>query len=649
MIDLLNEIIAVQEAANDEIERGIEIKLTNALVKRAIKRSPTAYLALCAVVNALRPHAGLLAQPSSVIVLRAPADWRLTLFTQAAEDLLLIDSLPHRNRSNRVVIMHPGTTAHDQSSDFDVGAAFARRHLIVVTNYDSPLIQEVEISHDVVVQLEVCQKRDLRALGRIQRAGTISNENIEFVRTLPTNMINAIYRFGQPGERAIERLRNTLSPEPQSRPELSLDDLPGFGNAGAWGKELAADIQAWREGKLAWSEIDKGVLLHGAPGTGKTVFARALAKTCGMEFIPTSMAQWQKHGHLGDMLREMNNSFKQARTKAPAILFLDEVDSVGDREGFSHANANYSIQVVNALLELIDGSFGRHGVIVVGACNNPKRIDPALLRSGRLERHIHFGEPDAAARKEIMAFYLPELKCAEELQKVAARVEGWTHADLNKLGRELKKVARRNNRELVSVEDLQGLLPAPEPLSPELVERIAIHEAGHAVCALVVGREIEFVSILTEHDGADRTTPFGVTMLVPVPSVIKTEDDFMNQISVFLAGMVAEEVILKRRSSSAGGGDESDLERATELAYQYVAELGLGDTLTYIPSGKILDLRQNADLRRNVDAILKRQYRQTKYVIEGWAQAVREIADELVGEGKLSGQRAQEILLRRLM
>ncbi|MEY9098012.1 cell division protease FtsH [Sinorhizobium fredii] len=544
MSRLWDEILAVQEPENHEIERSIEIRFTKGAVKKAINRSPASFLALCAVTRALKPYAGLLMQPSSVIILRAPADWQLNLFSQAAEDLLRIDSRPHRNRSKCVVIMHP-TTTPGTFSDFDVSAAFSLRHLIVVADNDSPLLQELEIALDVCIQLEVCKERDLVALGRLRQTGDIAGEDVDFVRKQPTNVINAIYRFGQAAERAIARLRDL---EPKGREkfwEPSLDELPGLGKAGTWGKELSKDIQDWREGKLPWSEIDKGVLLHGPPGTGKTVFARALAKTCGMNFIPTSLGQWQSHGHLGDMLRAMHKSFRRARNEAPSVLFLDEVDSVGDRAKFAHYNENYSTQVVNAVLELVDGSFDREGVLVVGACNTPEKIDPALLRSGRLERHIYFGHPDTDSREQIIAYYLPELAGTDELRAIVNRLVDWTHADLNKLGRDAKQRARRDGRQVATSGDLNAILPPSAALRREIIDRIAIHEAGHAVCALVHGLDVAHVSISRQHDVADRSGAFGMTVPVHSQSIISTEDDFAKEISVLLAGMAAEEVILK--------------------------------------------------------------------------------------------------------
>lgn len=645
MTTTAHDILATQVAENDEINLDVDIRLTKAIVTTALNRSPASFLALCAVARALKPFARLLTQPSSVIILRTPANWDLNLFSQAAEDLVSVEPPRHSHRSKTLVIIHPSSPP-SKFCDFDAGAAISRRNLIVVVDSDSPLLPELEISLDVCLQLEVCRERDLLALGRLRQTGKLAGEDADFAKQQPANILNAIYRHGQSAERAVARLRDLGQKEREKSWEPSLDELPGLGEAGLWGKELSKDVRAWRKGNLSWSEIDKGVLLYGPPGTGKTVFARALAKTCGMNFIPTSLGQWQSHGHLGDMLKAMNKSFRQARNDAPSVLFLDEVDSIGDRTEFAHNNENYSTQVVNAVLELVDGSFDREGILVVGACNNPKRIDRALLRSGRLERHIYFGHPGADSREQIIAYYLPNLAGTNELRSIANRLVDWTHADLNKLSRDAKQRARREGRSVVTVEDLEVILPQTNALPRQVIDRIAVHEAGHAICALVHGLDIAHVSITREHDGADRSGALGLTVPVQIESIISIEEDITKKISVLLAGMAAEEVILKTRSSTAGGEPESDLEVATQLAFRYLAALGLGETLSFVSGSSVDDLRRDPALRKKVDTLLKREYEGAKLIVKEWARAVAEIAAVLIDHGQISGERAKEIKSR---
>jgi cell division protease FtsH len=159
--------------------------------------------------------------------------------------------------------------------------------------------------------------------------------------------------------------------------------------------------------KSAWSDLSSRLLLSGPPGTGKTTFAKALCNTLQLPLIATSVARWLEASHLGDVLAAMNATFDQATRNAPCILFIDEVDNIGNRGGGGdRPHDDYWSSLVNRVLELLDGASKTEGVIVVGATNRPDKIDPAILRSGRLEKHIVIPAPDTAALVQIIAHHL---------------------------------------------------------------------------------------------------------------------------------------------------------------------------------------------------------------------------------------------------
>lgn len=188
---------------------------------------------------------------------------------------------------------------------------------------------------------------------------------------------------------------------------LSVETLAGYGPASDWALNLKADLSLWRDGKLRWDEMSTKLLLSGPPGTGKTTFARALCNTLQVPLLATSVAHWLEPGYLGDVLKRMSGAFAIARDRAPAILFIDEIDNIGTRKGAGNRNYDdYWASLINRMLELLDGASKSEGIIVFGATNLPEKIDPALLRSGRLETHVRIPMPDAETLIGILGHHL---------------------------------------------------------------------------------------------------------------------------------------------------------------------------------------------------------------------------------------------------
>jgi hypothetical protein len=192
----------------------------------------------------------------------------------------------------------------------------------------------------------------------------------------------------------------------KARPPLRVETLSGYGKACDWALSLKEDLSLWRAGFLDWPEMSTRLLLAGPPGTGKTTFARALGNSLQLPVFATSVGTWLEPSYLGDVLARMSAAFSEAESNAPCILFVDEIDGIGRRGGTSGRHDEYWHSVVNRALELMDGAIKTQGVVIVGATNHPEAIDPALLRSGRLEARVDIPLPDVDALVGILRHHL---------------------------------------------------------------------------------------------------------------------------------------------------------------------------------------------------------------------------------------------------
>jgi len=250
-------------------------------------------------------------------------------------------------------------------------------------------------------------------------------------------------------ERQIRRQVEAAAPQPQPKARWTLDTLPLSGDISAWGHQLSEDLSAFREGRLRWSEIDRGALLVGPPGTGKTTFAGALAASCGVPLVIGGYSTWEADGKHSEIISRIRASFAEARAKAPSILFLDEVDSFIPRGGAGH-NESWFRPLVNALLAEMDGLEGREGIVVLAATNDSSSVDAALRRSGRLDRELQFRLPDMRALEQIFSAHLG---IGGDFTRAAHMSVGSSGADCERLARCARRRARAARRP-VSVLDL---------------------------------------------------------------------------------------------------------------------------------------------------------------------------------------------------
>lgn len=477
---------------------------------------------------------------------------------------------------------------------------------------------------------------DGRAIDAAFRAilGTIATDDvIETTLQLAPNLLGAVLRPGRTPKDIADIIRRQASPDSQGPTLPSLHVYSGFGEAAAWGKALAKDLADYAAGRLSWSEIDRGALISGPSGTGKTLFAQVLAQTCGIPLFAHSLARWQARGHLGDLLAAMNAAFDQAIENAPCIIFLDECDAFGSRDRFSGDNEQYSREVVNGLLERLDGIAKREGVVVIGATNMPEKLDPALLRPGRLGRHLKIFLPDADERNGILRHHLGADLKDEDLSDAIACLDGATGAVIEQVIRDARRRARTECRP-IAITDITAALPPRIRLSDAAFVRACVHEAGHAL----VGRRLEDISgnIVLETKVSreflvGRTG--GQTSFHRHLGFDRTRAAYIADITTLLAGLAAEAVILGEYADGGGGSTDSDLYQATLLATQMEISLGLGLTLACTtspePDQLIKRLDDDPALRRTVDTILVECMSGAKAMLEKDRRSLERIAYEL--------------------
>ncbi|QFY59721.1 AAA family ATPase [Rhizobium grahamii] len=627
-------IFKLQEVANQlKGSRSNEFRKANGNNAAIALKSATDFLAYCALVALFRRNIGALSEPSCVAVIAVPSHWQLSHVDDAAKIIL-------KDIKGVRVCLHP-TSKHRRGWEIDAAEILeSGEKLIIFAQEGSVLHEDFELTATLYDRLAVCDVRHLRALCVFRRCGKLTDEEAAVIGEQASERMEAIFRRDQPASRAAAKLLEAA--RIGSANERRLDVTKGFGEASVWADALKRDLKDWRQGKLPWAEVDKGCLLYGPPGTGKTRFAAALAAHCGLHLEATSIPKWQafKDGDLGDMLKAMYQAFNAAKENAPCLLFLDEFDAIGDRAKFPSRHETYSTTVVNALLECLDGTEGREGVIVLGACNYPEKIDPALLRSGRLEKHVRFPLPDATARGEILEFHLPNLAGDAALKEIGARLPGKSGADLERLAREARRIARKESRD-VNISDVRSLVEVPTPLDAKTLYRVAIHEAGHAIVtrALLLGK-VERVEIYDNVESFATTVDANGGTFIQSPSrAFLTRWDAMKMITADLAGAAAEDLIFGHRSNWSTGNRGSDFAKATMLAIRMVTEYAFGNSLFYLPESVDITsspkLWEDLALRDDVTEILGEQYQRARDMLDGLKPALLKLADALVKHKRL--------------
>ncbi len=362
---------------------------------------------------------------------------------------------------------------------------------------------------------------------------------------------------------------------------VHFDDIGGAGEAETELREIIDFLKEPKRFDKFGAKLPRGVLLVGPPGTGKTLLAKATAGEAGVPFFFITGSSFVEM-FVGVGAARVRDLFGQAKKKAPCIIFVDEIDAIGQSRMRNFNSNSEQENTLNQLLAEMDGFEPNNGVVIMGATNRPEILDQALMRPGRFDRQIQVVLPTEEGREEILKIHTKNLPLAPEidLRAIAKVTPGFSGADLANIANEASLLAARHKAEKVTMNDFDlaiervvAGLQRKTPLTPEVRKKVAYHETGHALvaCYLPGSDPVHKVSIIPTTKGA-----LGYTMQMPTEDqYLVGETELKNKMAVMLGGRAAELLIFNEASTGAS----NDLERATETARRMVTEFGMSEKL----------------------------------------------------------------------
>ncbi len=464
------------------------------------------------------------------------------------------------------------------------------------------------------------------------------------------------------GSKAMSFGKSKAKLSPETKNKVTFADVAGIDEAKEELKEIIDFLKEPKKFISIGAKIPKGVLLMGAPGTGKTLLARAIAGEAGVAFFSISGSDFVEM-FVGVGASRVRDLFDQGKKSAPCIVFIDEIDAVGRLRGAGLGGGHDEReQTLNQLLVEMDGFETNEGVIIVAATNRPDILDPALLRPGRFDRQVVVDTPDVKGREKILAVHTRKVPLSRDVDlKIIARgTPGFTGADIANLVNEAALLTARRNKKRVAMLEMEDakdkVMMGPERRSILISDKekviIANHEAGHTIIGLLIpgSDPIHKVTIIP------RGRALGITMALPVEEKhIHSESYWLNQITRLFGGHVAEEI----KFNEVTTGSSNDIERATDIARKMVCEWGMSakmGTLTFGKTNEHIFLGREISQHRDyseataamidveVKAIVLECKEKAKKLISGSIEKFDKIAKYLIERETLSGEEVNMIM-----
>ncbi len=449
--------------------------------------------------------------------------------------------------------------------------------------------------------------------------------------------------------------------DPENRVKITFNDVAGLDEAKEEIKEIVDYLKNPAKFTKLGAKIPKGALLIGPPGTGKTLLAKAVAGEAGVPFFSLSGSDFVEM-FVGVGAARVRDLFKQAKEKAPCIIFIDEIDAVGRTRGRgSMPGANDEREnTLNSLLVEMDGFATDSGIIILAATNRPDVLDSALQRPGRFDRQISIDKPDIIGREAIFKVHLKPIKLAPDVdpRELAAQTPGFAGAEIANVCNEAALIAARHDKESVEMIDFQdamdrvigGLEKKNKLISPEEKEIVAYHEAGHAVAGWYLEHADPLVKVSIVPRGV---AALGYAQYLPREQYLYRTEQLMDEMCMALGGRVAEDIVFDKVSTGA----LSDLERITKLAYSMVTVYGMNDKIGNVSffDSKQSDYNFNKpyseETARQIDEEVRKivdiAYQRTKNMLTEHRAGLEIIAQELLEKEILFQKDLVRLLGRR--
>ncbi|WP_395802386.1 ATP-dependent zinc metalloprotease FtsH [Daejeonella sp.] len=446
----------------------------------------------------------------------------------------------------------------------------------------------------------------------------------------------------------------------ESQVSITFNDVAGLEEAKQEVMEIVDFLKNPKKYTNLGGKIPKGALLIGAPGTGKTLMAKAVAGEAQVPFFSLSGSDFVEM-FVGVGASRVRDLFKQAKEKAPCIIFIDEIDAIGRARGKNNivGGNDERENTLNQLLVEMDGFGTDSGIIILAATNRPDVLDAALLRPGRFDRQISIDKPDLVGREQIFKVHLGPLKLAEgvDAKKLSAQTPGFAGAEIANVCNEAALIAARRNKEAVDMQDFQdavdrvigGLEKKNKIISPEEKRIVAYHEAGHAIAGWFLEHADPLVKVSIVPRGV---AALGYAQYLPKEQFLYTTEQLIDGMCMTLGGRVAEDIVFNKISTGA----QNDLERITKLSYAMVTIYGMNDKVGNVsfndtqgeyqfnkPYSEKTSEMIDIEVRNQID----KAYQRTKQLLTDKRDGLEKLAEKLLEKEILFQSDLEEILGKR--